>query len=559
MVRGSSVEGVPQEPAVDALNAKGSEDDVRALRARLARVEEEKEALRHAKDELELRLARYAELYDFAPVGQLTLDAKSHILEVNRVGAALLGRERSRLRGEPLASFLTPSTRPHLEAFLAALKGTDRACCELTLSSRGLNVDVEMEGVREQGGSEEDFRCRAVMLELSGRGSGRRASSENKTDFLGMLAHRLRDPLAPIRNGLYLLEHAEPESAQAARAKDTIHRQTEHLTRLVQDLLDVARLSHGKLVLQPSRIDLREVVDRAVEELEPMFGQSGVELHVESGPRPVWVHADGVRMAQVVTSLIGNAVRFTPCGGEVWVGTAMSEGRAKLFVRDSGVGMDREQVERMFELFEQTEAPPARKGGLGVGLALAKGLVELHGGTIAARSDGPGRGSEFVVTLRLSSAGVVAPEPPAAGLGSTARRILVIDDNVDAGKSLAEILELHGYSVQVARDGRSGIAAARALRPDIVFCDIGLPDLDGYAIARTLRADDALRETRLIALSGFAQAEDRQRAREAGFEAHLSKPASPEALLSSVTKAEEGPAPRPVSLDADQGVAGPLG
>jgi CheY-like chemotaxis protein/anti-sigma regulatory factor (Ser/Thr protein kinase) len=334
-----------------------------------------------------------------------------------------------------------------------------------------------------------------------------------------------------MRNSIYLLERAEPGSEQATGAKQILRRQTEQLTRLVADLLDMTRISRGKIELQRGRVDLREVVRKTADDLLSLFDQSEVELRVEHAAGPVWVDADETRIVQVVGNLLQNAAKFTPARGTVTVGVATPEGRAELYVRDTGVGLEREHVERVFEPFAQADNSLARtKGGLGLGLALVKGIVEAHGGSVRARSEGRGRGAEFVVTLPLSERGAAlerqaAALPPASGLS-----VVVIEDHIDAGRSLAFVLELHGCRVQVARDGRSGIALAREVRPDVVLCDIGLPDLDGYDVARTLRQDVALRSTRLIALSGYAQQEDRKRAKEAGFDAHVAKPPSVDEL-----------------------------
>jgi PAS domain S-box-containing protein len=363
-------------------------------------------------------------------------------------------------------------------------------------------------------------------------------ADRKKTEFLAVLSHELRNPLAPIRNSIYLLERAAPDSAQATRAREVVRRQTEHLTRLVDDLLDVTRISHGKIPLERSRVDVREIVRKTTDDLHSVFAHAGINLrvdHVTAGP--VWIEADATRMAQVLTNLLSNSMKFTPSGGTVRVGVAARHGRAELCVIDDGIGMDPEQIVHMFEPFAQADRSLARtKGGLGLGLALVKSIVELHGGTVAARSEGPGRGAEFLVRLPLVDAGAEPEKPRHLHPGTTSQTILVIEDNADGAQSLADILEMHGHRVRVARDGRSGIALAREVRPDVILCDIGLPDVDGYDVARTLRSDGPLRDTRLVALSGYAQAEDRQRARDAGFDAHLAKPVDPDELVSALNE-----------------------
>ncbi len=359
-----------------------------------------------------------------------------------------------------------------------------------------------------------------------------RRADQRKSEFLAILSHELRNPLAPIRNGAYLLERAAPGSHQAARAREAIRRQTEHLTRLVDDLLDVTRISRGKIALHRERIDLREIAWKTTDDLQSSLAQAGIALRLDPGAgRPVWIDADPTRVSQVLGNLLQNSIKFTPRGGTVAVSIATADGAAELRVRDTGVGMDPATVQQMFEPFAQGDHSLARSaGGLGLGLALVKGLVELHGGAVEAHSDGVGKGAEFLVRLPLAAAAAEDAAGGRAAAGGEARAILVVEDNVDAAQTLADILELDGHRVTIAHDGRSGIELARRLRPDVVLCDIGLPDLDGYAVARELRRDGALRETRLVALSGYAQPEDRERAREAGFDAHLAKPPDLDAL-----------------------------
>ncbi|BDG08839.1 hybrid sensor histidine kinase/response regulator [Anaeromyxobacter paludicola] len=391
-------------------------------------------------------------------------------------------------------------------------------------------------------GSPEQRRVAVLFDDITARKRAEeelREADRVKTGFLAMLSHELRNPLAPIRNSIYLLERAAAGSEQAARAQEVIRRQTEHLSRLVDDLLDVTRIAHGKVALQRARVDLRDVVRRTADDLRSMFEQGGVGLSVEEETNgPAWVDADATRIGQVLGNLLQNALKFTPGGGRVVVALRADGREVELRVRDTGVGMSPATLARLFEPFAQAEQPLARTaGGLGLGLALVKGLVELHGGSVAARSEGLGLGSELAFRLPLAPAAPAAAAAPGPAVAPRSRDILLVEDNVDAGQSLAEILALEGHRVRVARDGRSALELARALRPDVVLCDIGLPDMDGYEVARALRADEALGSARLIALSGYAQPEDRARAREAGFEAHLPKPPDIELLLAALDRA----------------------
>ncbi|MBI5545393.1 MAG: PocR ligand-binding domain-containing protein [Deltaproteobacteria bacterium] len=358
-------------------------------------------------------------------------------------------------------------------------------------------------------------------------------ADQRKNEFLAMLSHELRNPLAPIRNSLHLLERAAPGGDQARRAQAVIDRQVGHLSRLVDDLLDVTRIERNKIRLERQVLDLHDLVRRTVEDHRSLFEKSEVQLEVRLEPERVSVSADGTRLAQVIGNLLQNAAKFTGPGGrtEVSVCVDSAERQAVIRVSDTGVGLPPELLGRLFLPFMQADATLDRsKGGLGLGLALVKGLVELHGGGVCARSDGPGRGAEFVVRLPLAVEGAATAEPCRANAQPAGRRVLIIEDNVDAADSLRDVLELAAHEVAVAYNGPEGLAKARELHPEIVLCDIGLPGMDGFEIARAFKADENLRACFLIALSGYALPEDLQRASEAGFERHLAKPLSLERL-----------------------------
>ena len=310
-----------------------------------------------------------------------------------------------------------------------------------------------------------------------------------------------------------------------------IGRQTDQLTRLVNDLLDVTRISRGKIELQRTRTDLSRVVRGVCVDHRGTFEQAEVGLHFDLPGGPVWVDGDPARLSQVVANLLQNAAKFTLAGGAVSVELANAAGRAVLRVRDDGLGMEPKQIERMFEPFVQAERGLTRtRGGLGLGLPLARALVELHGGALRARSAGLGAGSEFTIELPLAEERPPPGPEPAAPASVSGRVVVVIEDSPDGAASLAQLLELSGHRVHVALNGRSGIELAREICPDLILCDIGLPDLDGFEVARALRAEECLATTRLVALSGYAQPEDRQRALEAGFDLHLAKPPALDAL-----------------------------
>jgi PAS domain S-box-containing protein len=352
-----------------------------------------------------------------------------------------------------------------------------------------------------------------------------------KNEFLAVLSHELRNPLTPITNSLYVLDHAPPGGEQATRAKEVIARQVSQLSHLVNDLLDVTRITSNKIHLNKERLDLNEVARRAVEDNRSLFQTAGVALELKAAPGPLPVLADRTRIAQIIGNLLQNAAKFAHRGGStsVSLSTAGSEGTVR--VVDDGVGMAPEILGRLFQPFMQADQTLDRsKGGLGLGLALVKGLVELHGGRISAHSEGYGKGTEFLVRLPLHTEVVLTTSPLPSPVARSPRRILIIEDNVDAADSLREALEFGGDQVEVAHNGPDGLASARVFLPEVILCDIGLPGMDGYEVARVFRSDAVFKTTSLVALSGYALPEDVRRASEAGFDRHLAKPPSLEML-----------------------------
>ncbi|HYD40910.1 MAG TPA: ATP-binding protein [Anaeromyxobacter sp.] len=401
---------------------------------------------------------------------------------------------------------------------------------------RGQNE--ELQGQKEElQAQQEELQAQQEELqvqneELHAQGEELRHSEEslreadrNKNEFLAVLSHELRNPLAPIQNSLHILERAAPGSAQARRAQAVVARQVRHLTRLVEDLLDVTRISNGKVRLQRAHVELARIVRQVAEDNAALFAERGVELRVEVAAEPS-VDGDPARLAQIVGNLLQNAAKFTPSGGRVLLALDAAGAKARLRVRDTGAGLTPETLGRLFQPFMQADVTLARTdGGLGLGLALVKGLVELHGGTVRAQSEGPGKGAEFVIELPRSD-GATATAPAAPPPPRLRRRVLVIEDNVDAAESLRDALALEGHEVEIAFLGADGIERARAWGPDVVLCDIGLPDVAGHEVARAFRGDPVLRQTFLVALTGYALPEDQKRAREAGFDEHLAKPPS---------------------------------
>jgi signal transduction histidine kinase/ActR/RegA family two-component response regulator len=369
-----------------------------------------------------------------------------------------------------------------------------------------------------------------------------------RDDMLAMLGHELRNPLGPLRNALEILDRKGDDATTRAWARGVFDRQVTHLSRIVDDVLEVSRLSRGKIELRRERLDLAALVRWIVEDHAPAFQSRGVALRLEPPAGPAWVDADATRLTQVLGNLLHNACKFTERGGSVTVRLEADApaGRAWVEVRDTGIGMDPAVLPHVFEPFVQARQNLDRgRGGLGLGLAMVEGLVRLHGGEVKALSDGPGKGSEFRFALPLAAAPeqakAAADGPPVGGL-----RVLVVEDHADAAESLKMLLELDGHDVRVAATGPEGVEAALRSPPDVVLCDIGLPGLDGYGVVGALRKNPATAGTPMAAVSGYAQDEDRERSRAAGFDAHLAKPVRPEELRRFLAAAgERGQPPRP--------------
>jgi len=388
------------------------------------------------------------------------------------------------------------------------------------------------ERVEERSASLETMNA-ALLSEVAER---RRAERElrdvdrRKNEFLATLAHELRNPLAPIQLAtemLACLGDGEEDRARAAEARKVIERQVTHLVRLVDDLLDISRIKHGKVGLRPEPVSLATVVESALEAARPLFLGRRHALDVTLPEAPVVLLGDPVRLAQILTNLLSNAARYTEPGGRIRVEAACEGDAVVLRVVDSGIGIPAAELAHIFTMFSQAaQADEVDGGGLGIGLALAKQLAELHGGSLTAASEGPGKGSAFTLRLPLEAGAVAPPEvrPPIQAAPVTPRRVLVVDDNVDAARTLADLLVLEGHEAHVAHDGPSAVEAALRLRPDVAFLDIGLPGFSGLEVAERLRGEPSLAGLFLVALSGWVQPEDLGRSRDAGFDRHLAKP-----------------------------------
>jgi PAS domain S-box-containing protein len=393
------------------------------------------------------------------------------------------------------------------------------------------NVELEAELRRINAELAAASSERARLLERE------QQANRTKDQFLAMLGHELRNPLAPIVTALQLMEMRDP--AALAKERNIIERQVQHLIGLVDDLLDVSRITRGKIELHKSTFELSSVVAKAIEMTSPLFEQRRHTLRTDVAVTGLLVHGDEMRLSQVVANLLHNAAKYTPSGGAIEISGRTRDGQALLVVRDSGRGIAPELLPRLFDPFVQSERTLDRgEGGLGLGLAIVRSLVELHGGTVAAQSAGVDQGSEFTVKLPLAearepaiAAKPISPAEAARTLKDGHRHVLVVDDNADAAQLLEQVLAQCGYDVRIALDGPEALAVARSFKPVLAFLDIGLPVMDGYELARQLRAEPGLAELILVAITGYGQVQDRQRSAEAGFAEHLVKPVDLTALL----------------------------
>ena len=362
-----------------------------------------------------------------------------------------------------------------------------------------------------------------------------------------MLAHELRNPLAPVRNALHVMKQAGIKDAMVERVREVAERQVRHMARLLDDLLDMSRVSRGRIELRRAIVAVASVVHSAVEAARPLIEERGHKLTIALPAGPLWVDADPTRLEQVLTNLLTNAAKYTHPGGRIDLGAEREGDEVVVRVRDTGVGIAPDMLPRIFDLFVQVAHPLDRsQGGVGIGLTLVRRLIELHGGTVEAFSPGLGRGSEFVVRLPAGAEASAAPAGPDGNrvVALTGRRILVADDNQDAADSLALLLTMMGGEVRTAYEGLAALEAAAAFRPDAIVLDIGMPRLNGYEAARCIREQTWGKAPLLIALTGWGQEEDRRQSEEAGFDYHLAKPVEPNVLLRLLAEpTRSGPRP----------------
>ena len=503
---------------------------------------------KQGQDALRKSEARFRALFDWGPIAMYSCNSAGVIQEYNRGAVALWGREPQpgdtdeQFRGSfktylPDGTFLpyaqTAMTRmlkdglPAMQDMEVIVERPDGSRITLVVNVVPLKDDTgKVTGaitcfydITERSRLERQLQEQAQTLLDQDR---------RKDEFLAMLSHELRNPLAPILNALHLLRLQENEVPLQQKARVVIERQVGQLNRLVGELLEISRITTGRIQLAQERILVSGIVERAVETTQPLIAQHGHELTVTLPTQPLWLYADAARLEQVLVNLLTNAAKYTEDGGRIWVSLEQEGDAAVLRVRDNGVGIDPLLLPRIFDLFTQaTRSLDRSQGGLGIGLCLVQRLVELHGGTVSASSL-LGQGSEFVVRLPVMHPGVPALPPPGIAVALPAERlyrVLVVDDNVDAAESLATLLSISGHEIRMAHDGRSALEAAREFRPDLALLDIGLPGLSGFEVAEQIRREPTLAPIVLVAMTGYGLETDRQRSRDAGFDHHLVKPA----------------------------------
>ena len=469
----------------------------------------------------------------------------SYLAECNRAMARMYGfSDVQEIVGARLASLLPPSD-PHnvkyLRSFIRSgyrLTGAESHEIDKDGSPKYFlnNLMGVLEGgylVRAWGTQLDITRQKKLEEELRRRAEELVAADRRKDQFLAMLAHELRNPLAPIRNAVELMRQIETVDPSFQHSREMVERQVKHLARLVDDLLDVSRITQGSIRLRKETVHLATILERAVDAVRPLIESRGHELTVQLPLRPVRLEADPTRLEQVVSNLLNNAAKYTMPGGHIWLIAEAVDSEAVIRVRDTGIGVPPDILGRVFEPFVQSDGSLARsEGGLGIGLTLVRSLVEMHGGSVEAHSPGLGQGSEFVIRLPVRPLPLEAPTPAEAPAQSAARpvRVMVVEDNVDAAESLASLLRIWGHEVVVAHDGLEALEKARTYWPEVVLLDIGLPKLDGYQVARRLREELGLDGVLLVAMTGYGQAEDRRRSREAGIHHHYVKPVEPAVL-----------------------------
>jgi PAS domain S-box-containing protein len=478
------------------------------------------------------RLAAIVESSDDAII---SIDMEGIITSWNRGAERLYGYGAAEVVGRPVAVLIPEDHIDDSPAIMQRLRRGERVehyeTVRLARDGRRIDVSLTVSPVRNAEGRivgaskiARDISERKRLIEQL------RDQDRLKDEFLATLAHELRNPLAPIRTGVQLIRRAGHNPALLDKACPMMERQLQQMVRLIDDLLDVSRISRDKLELRKGWVELAAVVQSAVETSRPLIEAASHTLTVSLPQEPIVLDADAIRLAQAFSNLLNNAAKYTERGGRIWLTAESSgSGEAVVRVRDTGIGIPADKLPHIFGMFVQVDRSDRAQGGLGIGLTLSQRLIQLHGGTLSVTSEGPGEGSEFTVRLPVV---VVPPSPspdhPGAGAGTAGarvrRRILVADDNRDSAEMLATSLEVLGHEVAMAHDGEQAVSLVETFHPDVAFLDLGMPKLDGYSAARRIREEPWGRHVLLVAVTGWGQDDDKKRSRQAGFDAHLVKP-----------------------------------
>lgn len=469
----------------------------------------------------------------------ISKDLNGIILSWNAGAERLFGYTADEVIGKSVTILMPPDRTDEEPGILERIRRGDRIEHYETVRRRkdGTLLDISLSISPIRGDDDKIVGASKIARDITDRKRIERALLEadrQKNEFLATLAHELRNPLAPIRNSLHILRLMNGDASTSERVQEMLERQVNHMVRLVDDLLEISRVTMGKIDLRMDAVDVKAVVESAIETSRPLIDAGRHHLDVDLPATPLTIDGDAVRLAQVVSNLLNNAAKYTHPGGRILVRAQRKGDFVEILVRDNGIGIQADQLPRVLEMFTRTERGKMHsQEGLGIGLALAKRLVEMHGGRIEVKSEGLDRGSEFVVCLPASVRNhidehtSIASAPHSLG---TRRKILIVDDNQDAASSLAMLISILGSDVQVAHDGKSAIAAFHSFHPSLALLDLGMPEMSGYDVARHVRSQSEFDDVTLVALTGWGQEDDRRRTREAGFDHHLVKPVDLDAL-----------------------------
>ncbi len=495
-----------------------------------------------AEEAAQISTKQWQVTFDAINDGVVLLDRDGRVVQVNSAMEGMLGKSWNDLSGQEIHNLLSIPPVPEDSPFLRMLDTGQREAVDLTLGDRWLRVTVDP--IRDADGDINGGLCiasditdrRRLEEELRQRAEELAAADRRKDEFLAMLAHELRNPLAPISNALEAIRLARSNAAATEEALNIARRQIGHMARLLDDLLDVSRFTRGKVRLRKVPVDLTTILRQAVETSRSLIEKNGHELLTSFPAEPVWLDGDPTRLAQIVANLLNNAAKYTDRGGRIALVADREGDEAVVRVRDNGIGLSAEMLPRVFDLFAQADRSLDRsQGGLGIGLTLVRSLVQLHDGNVSVESRGPGQGSEFIVRLPASSRAQSTPVANKDAISAVESaypllRLLVVDDSQDSARSLARVLKLWGYEVRVAHDGLEAIEAASTEAFDVILLDIGLPGINGYEVAERLRDHFGSARPVLVALTGYGQAEDLARSQSVGFDDHLVKPVNLERL-----------------------------